>query len=108
MTPLSFRVRLATVDYAEPSGKVSITPLGLLHRGSGRCREAQRHHAKRSVGDRIRTAQLDPAQAGRVALFEYMIGNLDWSMRAGPEGEACCHNTRLFAGAGGTIVPVAL
>ena len=24
-----------------------------------------------------------------------MIGNLDWSMRAGPQGEACCHNAKL-------------
>jgi hypothetical protein len=26
-----------------------------------------------------------------------MIGNLDWSMRAGPAGEGCCHNGRLLA-----------
>ena len=30
-------------------------------------------------------------------MFEYMIGNLDWSMRAGPAGDTCCHNFRLFA-----------
>ena len=29
-----------------------------------------------------------------------MIGNLDWSMRAGPAGEGCCHNSRLIAPAG--------
>ena len=42
------------------------------------------------------------------AMFEYMIGNLDWSMRAGPPGERCCHNARLLAGASpaGNLVPV--
>ena len=37
-----------------------------------------------------------------------MIGNLDWSMRAGPQGDRCCHNARLIARAGatGAFVPV--
>ncbi len=29
-----------------------------------------------------------------------MISNYDWSMRAAPKGEECCHNGRLLAGAG--------
>ncbi len=37
------------------------------------------------VGDRILSSQLDPRRAARMALFEYMIGNLDWSMRAAPQ-----------------------
>ena len=82
----AYRARLATVDYAEPSGKVSTTPLGLLHRGSGRRRQAQR--PDRGAGRRPHP--VGPAGAARrrrsVALFEYMIGNLDWSMRAGPAG----------------------
>ena len=86
LTPLSFRVRLATVDYAEPSGKVSTTPLGLLHRGSGRCRQAQRRLARRGSATASSPPSSSRAQAARVALFEYMIGNLDWSMRAGPAG----------------------
>ena len=47
--------------------------------------------------------------AARAALFEYMIGNLDWSMRAGPQGDTCCHNFRLMAGsatASSGLVPV--
>jgi len=36
----------------------------------------------------------------------YMIGNLDWSMRAGPAGEGCCHNGRLLAGNGPYYTPV--
>jgi hypothetical protein len=105
ITPQSYRVRLATVDYAEPSGKVSISRWGFLMEDLDDA--AKRNSTTEArVGERILTAQLDPAQAGRVALFEYMIGNLDWSMRAGPQGETCCHNTKLIMGAGGTIVPL--
>jgi hypothetical protein len=28
-----------------------------------------------------------------------MIGNLDWSMRAAPDGQSCCHNFKLMAAA---------
>jgi hypothetical protein len=105
ITPLSYRVRLATVDYAEPNGKISTTRWGFFIEDLDDA--AKRNGTTQArVGDRILTAQLDPAQAGRVALFEYMIGNLDWSMRAGPAGEGCCHNSKLIMGAGGLIVPL--
>lgn len=106
LSPASFNVRLATVDYTEPSGKVTASRWGFFI-------EDIDDLAKRSgnvdarVGSRILTTQLDASQASRVALFMYMIGNLDWSMRAGPQGEECCHNTRLMRTPGGTFVPVA-
>ncbi len=105
LSPTSYRVRSATVDYAESSGKVSISRWGFFI-------EPLDDAAKRNgltearVGDRILASQLEPLQAGRVALFQYMIGNLDWSMRAGPKGEVCCHNSHLMAGPGGKFVPV--
>ena len=105
LTPLSHKVRLATVDYADASGKVTVSRWGFFI-------EDLDDLAKRNgltearVGDRINAAQLDPAYASRVALFMYMIGNLDWSMRAGPQGEGCCHNTRLLGG-GSALTPVA-
>ena len=104
LTPLSHRVRLATVDYADANGKPMISRAGFfiedlddLARRNG-LSEAR-------VGDRISAAQLDPAGAARTALFMYMVGNLDWSMRAGPAGEGCCHNSRLLTG-GPALMPV--
>ena len=38
--------------------------------------------------------QLQGADAARFAIFQYMIANLDWAMRAGPAGDTCCHNSR--------------
>ena len=34
--------------------------------------------------------------AARYALFQHMIANHDWSMRAGPVGSFCCHNAELL------------
>ncbi len=105
LSPTSYRARLATVDYAEASGKVSINRWGFFI-------EPLDDAAKRNgltearVGDRVLSSQLEPLQAGRVALFQYMLGNLDCSMRAGPQGETCCHNSHLMAGPGGKFVPV--
>lgn len=106
LTPLSHRVRLATVDYIEPNGKVTTSRWGFLIEDLDDV--AKRNSlAEARVGDRILSTQLEPLQAARVALFQYMIGNLDWSMRAGPQGEGCCHNSRLLSGPTGRLVPVA-
>jgi len=106
LTPLSYRARLATVDYMEPNGKISATRWGFFIEDLDDA--ARRNGLKPAqVGDRIFPNQLEPQQAARIALFEYMIGNLDWSLRAGPAGEGCCHNSRLLAGRGSTLLPVA-
>ena len=105
ISPVSFRARLATVDYAESSGKVATTRWGFFLEDLDDA--ARRNGLTRAqVGDRILSSQLDPRQAARMALFEYMIGNLDWSMRAGPQGEGCCHNGRLLAGKGTLFLPM--
>lgn len=105
LTPLSFRARLATVDYAEAGGKVSTSKWGFFLEDSDDV--AKRNGLSEArVGARISAAQLEPKQAALAALYEYMIGNLDWSMRAGPEGEPCCHNAKLLSGGGPSLIPV--
>lgn len=106
VTPLSYRARLATVEYIEPSGRAVTTRWGFFIEDLDDV--AKRNGMKEArVGDRVPASQLEPQQAARIALLQYMIGNLDWSMRAGPAGEGCCHNSRLLAGAGGALVPIA-
>jgi len=96
LTPISFRVRLATVDYVEPTGKVKLSRLGyLIEDTDDLARRNGMQEAK--TPDWIAATQLSPREAARTALFEYMIGNLDWSMRAGPVGQGCCHNSKLLA-----------
>lgn len=102
ISPVSFRARLATVDYAEVNGKVAMSRWGFFIEDMDDT--AKRNGMTRAqVGDRILSTQLEPKQAARMALFEYMIGNLDWSMRAGPQGEGCCHNGRLLSAKGSPL-----
>ena len=105
LTPLSYRVRLASIDYLEPNGRNLVSRMGFFIEDTDDV--ARRNGLKEAVvGDRIASALLEPRQAARVALFQYMVGNLDWSMRAGPQGEGCCHNSRLLSGQGASMVPV--
>ena len=108
MTPQSFRARLANIDYVDDAGRPYISRLGFfIEDGDDMAKRNDLHEAK--LGDRVSVNQLEPRGSARFALFNYMIGNLDWSMRAGPAGESCCHNGRLLAGnkaGGGVLVPV--
>jgi hypothetical protein len=109
LTPHSFRVRLATIDYVDDSGRPHATRVGffiedvddLAHRNG---------LVEATSGERVPLARIEPAAGARFAMFNYLIGNLDWSMRAGPPGNNCCHNGRLIAaskdpGAVATPVP---
>ena len=106
LTPLSFRARLARIEYRDSNGRPMPARFGFFLEDIddvGRRNGMRRMQA----GDRIPTSSLAPREAARAALFEYMIGNLDWSMRAGPPGEGCCHNFRLLAAPGSTAaIPV--
>jgi len=105
ISPVSFRARLATVNYLEPNGRNVTTRFGFFIEDIDDV--GRRNGFKEArVGDRIPSVQLESRQAARLALFQYMIGNLDWSMRAGPSGEGCCHNSRLLVGTSPLKVPV--
>lgn len=107
VTPLSFRDRLVTVDYAGADGRSTVSRYGFfLEDADDVARRNGMREAKMPA--RISAAQLDGAGAGRQAAFEYMVGNLDWSSIAGPAGAACCHNVKLVgaAGAQNGLVPL--
>ena len=44
--------------------------------------------------DTISHDMLEPRAITIVALFEFLIGNTDWSALAGADGDDCCHNAR--------------
>jgi hypothetical protein len=107
LTPMSFRARLAQVDYVEDNGKPVTSRLGFFIEDLSDV--ARRNGmAEAQVGARIQVATLNPAEAARFAVFQYLISNLDWAMQAGPAGDTCCHNSRLISKAGAppyTTVP---
>lgn len=55
-----------------------------------------------------RTGDLDPAQLTLMTLFQYMVGNTDWSAVKGRSDDRCCHNVAVFGQEGvdlNTVVP---
>ena len=110
LTPDSFNVRLAKIDYTYKDGRALITRPGFFIEDVNDVAKRNGQERLRGVR-RISASQLDAAAAARYAVFEYMISNLDWAMTAGPAGADCCHNARLMGAKGVTgastgLIPV--
>lgn len=98
LTPVSFDVRLARIRYADTQGRMdTVTAWGFLV-------EEDAAMAARNAGRIIkqkgaRPGDLDDQVMTLVSVFQYMIGNTDWSV-------AGLHNATLVQLDGGVIVPV--
>ncbi len=109
VSPASFNVRLATIDYVEADGRPFATRVGYFLEND-HALAARLGLVRAKIRQRVPLAMIDPASAARFVLFDYMIGNLDWALQDGPPGENCCHNgvlltTRGYANTGLVAVP---
>jgi hypothetical protein len=106
LSPKSFRVRLANIDYVGADGRPIASRVGFFIEDLKDV--AKRNGTKESHGPpRIPVEDLSPVDAARYALFQHMLANHDWSMRAGPQGEDCCHNAKLIGPlAAASTVPI--
>ena len=103
ITPMSFRARLANVDYVDANGRPYISRVGFFVEDFDDV--ARRNGmAEARVGPNIPAQRIEPNSGARFGVFEYMISNYDWSMRAGPAGTECCHNARLMSAAAGDLL----
>jgi hypothetical protein len=99
LSPASFRVRLAQIDYVE-SGRTVASRYGFFIEDLG---DVARRNAMQEgkLPPLIPINSLSPRHAALYAMFQHMIANHDWSMRAGPAGENCCHNAKMITPARG-------
>ena len=109
LTPASFRVRMAEIDYVDArTGSVRIHRHGFLVEASNEV--AERNGLKEVKADKIELTQLSGSAAARSDLFQYLLGNLDWSDLAAVPGTNCCHNVKLLGASRDSrrdLVPVA-
>ena len=109
LTPVSFRVRMAEIDYVEArTGSVRIHRLGFLVEDVDEL--AARNGLEEIKTDKIERAQLNESAVARSDLFQYMIGNQDWSNRQAAAGMNCCHNIKLLGASSDNLrdlIPVA-
>ncbi len=106
LTPFSMRARLATIDYVDETGRPIISRVGFFLEDSSDV-AARNNMAEVRAGERIPVTWLSPSDAARYAVFQDLIANHDWSMRAAPAGDKCCHNARLIgSGEPGRVIPI--
>ena len=95
LTDYSFRVRPLIVEYRDSQDDDdSITRFSFLIEDIDDV--AERNDFKELSIARTAYTKLDPATTSTFSLFQFMIGNLDWSATGGPTEDSCCHNFRLI------------
>jgi len=105
LTDVSYRVRLVRVRYVDSQAEQQDrTQYGFLIEHQDRL--AERLGLAAISTDRTSTEQLEGAYSDLTSLFQYLIGNTDFSPIAGAKGEECCHNSTLFGNEGGPVYSV--
>lgn len=105
LTERSYRVRLLHITWVDTEGKRK------EREHYGFAIEHKDRFAKRTdlpVIDIERNSvdALDPAFTNLTSMFQFFVGNTDYSPIAGARGETCCHNTHLYGDVGGPVYPV--
>jgi hypothetical protein len=105
MTDNSYRVRLLRVQYVDTDdGDTNADNFAFLieHRDQ----LANRVGLAASDVDSVLAADLEPVNTNLGSVFQYLIGNTDFSPVAGAKNEPCCHNYTILGSEAGTILAV--
>jgi hypothetical protein len=96
MTDISFRVRLLrmTYVYSDRNNDEEVT-YGFLIESKNRM--AKRIGLEEQDLNAMSITLLDREYANLSSVYQYLIGNLDFSPVIGAAGETCCHNYALFS-----------
>jgi len=106
MTDSSFGVRLLQINYVDAEGAAPMTKVGFVI-------EDDNDVAGRNGMHFIKTGNLssddiDPATQNLINVFQYLIGNTEFSLFRAEPGEYCCHNIDLMSTTkGAPYTPVA-
>ncbi|HIG40668.1 MAG: hypothetical protein ABGY96_08420 [bacterium] len=92
ITDKSFRVRLLSVSYEQAGKKPKLKPAFFIEDVGSMAKRLDGEHIE---PDFIRSKELDPLHLTQAAIFQYLIGNTDFSFIAPLEGRSCCHNAKL-------------
>ncbi len=98
LTDISYRVRLLRINYIDTEGGEPISRLGFLL-------EDDEHVAARNRLQVVKTGNialetLDREQQSLVDMFQYMIGNTEYSLYISEPDKDCCHNADLLSQTG--------
>jgi hypothetical protein len=105
LTDASLRTRAAKVTYFDTDrARENPNRLGFLIEDEERF--AERAGFTTVSVESVENSRYDPSALALLDVFQFFIGNTDWSARQGPAGDTCCHNVVPFARPDGVLVPV--
>jgi hypothetical protein len=96
ITDTSFRVRLLHTTYVDsdhPDARATTRWAFVIEDSTAL---AERLGGTHVAPHHVSSSALDAPHATRVALFQYLIANTDYSPIAALEGRSCCHNMKLI------------
>jgi hypothetical protein len=105
LTDISFRVRLMRITYVDTDKKNDED----VHYGfiiEHRDRLAKRLDMPVLEVPKTQVSALNPKYLNLISMYQYLIGNTDFSPVQGPKGDNCCHNQVLFGVDGQPILSV--
>ena len=105
ITEISYRVRLARITYHDSEQKYD-DRLRYAFFIEHKDRLSKRLGLPEISTSRISTSDLQGPYSDLTSLFQYLIGNTDFSPIAGAEGEDCCHNSTLFGNEGEPVYSI--
>jgi hypothetical protein len=94
LSDYSFRARMLRVTFREPSGRQpnDAVPAFFIESDEAVAERVGMTPVKSGV---VNISQLYGKQLSILTLFQFMVGNTDWSVRKGPGTESCCHNGKV-------------
>jgi len=104
LTDKSFGVRLMRITWADTEGEDPVTRWGFVIEDDDDI--GTRIGMERFSAAGLAYQILDEQQANLISLYEYMIGNTDFSLIRGPADDDCCHNAVPFRVGEGKIIPI--
>jgi hypothetical protein len=105
ITDASFRVRGLDIEWVdEDRGGSAERRFGFFIEHKDRL--ARRLGLEVAEPESIDSDRLEAEHASLMELFQFMIGNTDFSFIAGPEDDDCCHNATLLVDPQGRYLPM--
>jgi len=95
LSEFSFRIRALSVTFTDSdTGRSERPTFAFLVEDDSQV--ASRNAQRKLKLATVRPEQLEPLEASKLALFQYMIGNTAWSLEHKPDQEECCDNVKLI------------
>jgi hypothetical protein len=95
LTPRSFGVRLMHINYVDTEGRPPKLKYGFVLEDDDDV--ADRNGMNSVKRGNVTYADLDRRRENLVNVFQYLIGNTDFSLIHGPPDDDCCHNSMLLS-----------